>query len=87
MGVCSAIARISGILVSYLGGAFLHYSVSASLLSYALSYAVVLLVAAVFLRVDMTGVPLSHVFSHDESSSAWRSKLAESDDLASAHQV
>ena len=87
MGVCSAIARISGILVSYLGGAFLHYSVSASLLSYALSYALVLLVAAFFLRVDMTGVPLSHVFSHDESSYSARTKLAESDVLADPHEV
>ena len=62
MGVCSAVARVSGILASFLGGVFLAQSVALSLLAYALSYALVAVIAGACLRdVDMTGLPLSRL--------------------------
>jgi putative MFS transporter len=62
MGVCSAIARVSGILTSFLGGVMLEGSLLLSLVAYAASYAVVAGVAALLLsHVDMTGVPLSRL--------------------------
>lgn len=62
MGVCSAVARVSGILASFLGGVFLAQSLALSLLAYAFSYALVAVIAGACLGdVDMTGLPLSRL--------------------------
>ena len=58
MGLCSAISRISGILVSVLGGSMIKHSVDLALMSYAAAY--LSCAACIFaLGVDMTGIPLS----------------------------
>ena len=53
---------ILGSLSILLGGVFLAQSVALSLLAYALSYALVAVIAVACLRdVDMTGLPLSRL--------------------------
>mmetsp|Transcript_26687 Transcript_26687/g.41766 ORF Transcript_26687/g.41766 Transcript_26687/m.41766 type:complete len:255 (-) Transcript_26687:58-822(-) len=64
MGICSFVARVSGILVSAIGGALLETSVDWSLGSYAVAYAVCA-VTNMIIGVDMTRAPLSDVIGGD----------------------